>query len=243
MTRDDTRSHPFATTRWTVVLSARERLSPESGAALESLCRTYWFPVYAFARRSGRSSHDAEDLTQAFFVRLMEKDWLADVAREKGRFRSFLMVAMKRFMANDLDRALAEKRGGGRIAPLDTGRAESRYAAEPDRTGEADRVYERRWALTLLERAMAALRAHYAESGRERDFEIMKPFLISDRTTVDHAAFARELGCSEGAARVALHRLRKRFRDAFREAVRDTVADPADFEDEMRHVVAVLAEG
>ena len=232
----------FATTSWTVVFAARDGDTPARGAALEELCRAYWFPLYAYARRTGRPAHDAQDLTQAFFQKFLEKSWLDAVSRERGRFRSFLLVAMKRFLANAHDAECAVKRGGGMaFVSLDAApEAESRYLAESARQSDADALYERRWALALLERVMARLREDYRLAGREGDFETLKVWLTSGRGEVPYAQVARELDVAEGAARVAVHRLRKRFRDLFREAVAETVSEPGEVDAELRHVAMIL---
>ena len=231
----------FAATRWSVVLAAKDKSSPDSAAALEALCRTYWYPLYASVRRQGQSSHDAQDLTQGFFARLLEKDYLRAAAREKGRFRTFLRVALKRFMANEWDRARSLKRGGGTFSiSLDTSTGEERYRSELSDTLSPDRIYEQRWAMTLLEQAMARLRAEY--SGREAEFEQMKGALTADRGAIAYGEIATALGMSEGAARVAVHRLRKRFRELFRAAVADTVSGPEEVEDELRYLAGVLAD-
>lgn len=241
MSDSDTRSPRFATTRWTVVLAACGHASPDGEAALEALCRAYWFPLYAYVRRRGRSPHDAQDLTQAFFQKLLEKSWLEAASQERGRFRTFLLVALKRFLANAHDAATAAKRGGGvTFVAADSPAAESRYLAESARPPDADALYERRWALALLERVMARLREEYETTGRAADFEQLKAWLTAGRGEVPYAEVARELGASEGAARVAVHRLRKRFREIFRECVADTVAGPAEVDAELRHIAAIL---
>jgi RNA polymerase sigma factor (sigma-70 family) len=225
------------------VVSAREAGSAEAGAALESLCRSYWYPLYAYARRRGRAPHDAQDLTQEFFARLLEKRWLDSANREKGRFRTFLLTAFKRFLANEWDRTGTQKRGGQAThLPLDTALAESRYESEPPAEWPADRLYERRWALTLLEQTMARLRAEFEGAGRAAEFEQLKGFLTADKSTIAYADVARALGLSEGAARVAVHRLRRRFREVFREEVTHTVAAAEDVDEELRHLLAALAE-
>lgn len=235
------RSPRFATTRWTVVLAARDPVSPDSTEALESLCRAYWFPLYAFVRRSGKDPHDAQDLTQAFFGKLLEKEWLLAVSRERGRFRTFLIVAMKRFLSNDRDRTMAEKRGGSRtFVPIDAGLAESRYLAEPVKQSDADHLYERRWALALLERVLARLREDYESGGRAGDFDRLKIFLTAGRGEIPYADIARDLAISEGAARVSVSRMRKRFREIFRQTIADTVSEPGEVDAELRHVAAVL---
>ena len=240
----DTEAAPpslFVTTRWSVVLAAQEKSSPESAAALETLCRAYWYPLYAFVRGSGHSPHDAEDLTQGFFARLLAKDYLQAADREKGRFRTFLRVCLKRFLANEWDRQRALKRGGGeRTTSLDAAVAEQRYATELTTGVAPDRLYERQWAMTLLEQTMARLRAEYTASGRLTEFEQLKSALTAERGAIPYAELAAALGSTEGATRVAVHRLRKRYRELFRATVADTVSEPGEVDDEVRHLVTVL---
>jgi RNA polymerase sigma-70 factor (ECF subfamily) len=232
----------FVTTHWSVVLAAKDKSSPDSAAALEALCRAYWYPLYALVRRQGHLPWEAQDLTQEFFARLLAKDYLGAAARQKGRFRTFLRVAMKRFLANEWDRVRRLKRGGGRAAlPLDLAMAEERYQAEGGGGLPPDRLYERRWALALLEGALTQLRAEHAAAGKEAEFERLKGALMAERGTTDYAALGAALGLSEGAARVAAHRLRKRFRQLFRAAVADTVSGPGEVESELRYVAGVLA--
>ncbi len=232
----------FVTTHWTVVLSARARNSAESDQALETLCRAYWYPLYAYVRRQGHGPHDAQDLTQEFFSRLLQADYLKSVAREKGRFRTFLLVALKRFLANEWDRARAQKRGGGQVhLSLDTSTAETRYQIEPAAELSADGIYDRRWALTLLEQTMARLRGEFADAGKTAEFERLKVFLTAEKGSVDYGAVARELGQSEGALRVNIHRLRRRFREVFREGIAHTVSGPGELEAEVRHLMAALS--
>ena len=224
------------------MLSARQKDSPQSLAALETLCRTYWYPLYAYVRRQGQSPHDAQDLTQEFFARLLQKDYLKAAAREKGRFRTFLLVALKRFLANEWDRLRAQKRGGGvQSVSLDTELAEQRYLVEPVEGASADRVFERRWALTLLDRTMARLREEFARAGKESDFNHLKTCLTADRGEISYATIAGALGMSESTARVAVHRLRRRFRELFREEIAHTVSQPEDIEEEVRYLMSVLA--
>jgi len=219
----------FPHTRWSVVLAAKQRPSPESAAALDALCRAYWFPLYAYVRRCGQSPHDAQDLTQEFFCRLLEKRWLDSADREKGRLRTFLMVALKHFMAKEWRRASAQRRGGGQPhLPLDTAFAESRYAADTSAALAADEVFDRQWALTLLALTVDRLRAEFAAAGKPEDFETLKGCLVAGRGGIDYAALAERLGISEGAARVAVHRLRKRFREVYREEIAQTLADGTD---------------
>ena len=232
----------FVTTHWSVVLSARQKDSPESAAALETLCRTYWYPLYAYVRRQGHSPPDAQDLTQEFFARLLQKDYLKAAAREKGRFRTFLIVALKRFLANEWDRLRAQKRGGGQpLLSLDTDLAEQRYQVEPVEGASADRIYERRWALTLLDRTMTRLREEFASAGKLEDFNRLKACLTAERGEISYTEIAAALGMTDGAARVAVHRLRKRFREVFREEIAHTVSTSEEIEEEVRHLISVLA--
>ncbi|MES2571921.1 MAG: sigma-70 family RNA polymerase sigma factor [Verrucomicrobiota bacterium] len=231
----------FATTRWSVVMVAREKEGAAASAALETLCAVYWYPLYAFVRRLGNGPHDAQDLTQEFFARLLAKEWLGSVVRERGRFRTFLITALRRFLANEWDRARAGKRGSGKIVlSLDADAAEARYRAEPSTAAPADQIYERRWALTLLDQTMSRLRAEYERNGQMEAFEQLKEYLTAERNAIPYDEVAGSLGTSEGAARVAVHRLRKRFREVFRETIADTVAQPAEVDEEVRYIVSVL---
>src|ERR1035437_8464667 len=178
----------FVTTHWSVVLSARQKDSPETAAALETLCRTYWYPLYAYVRRQGHSPHDAQDLTQEFFARLLQKDYLKAAAREKGRFRTFLIVALKRFLANEWDRVRAQKRGGGQpLLSLDAEVAEGRYRIEPVEGATADKVYERRWALTLLDHTITRLREEFTGGGKAAEFERLKACLTAERGEISRS--------------------------------------------------------
>lgn len=236
------RTH-FVTTHWSVVLEAREKHSPDAAAALERLCCTYWYPLYAHVRRLGHASPDAEDLTQEFFVRLLQKDYLKVADRAKGRFRTFLLVALERFLANEWDRARAQKRGGGCIVvPLDTALAERLYAEQSVPKSSPEREYERRWALTLVDQVLGRLRTEYEQAGKAAEFDRLKGFLSAERGTISYGPVAAELGAREGAVRVMVHRLRRRFREIFREEVTHTLAQPADLAEEMQHLMAVLAE-
>ena len=231
----------FVTTRWSVVLAAQDKSSPDSAAALETLCRAYWYPLYAFVRQRGHSPHDAQDLTQEFIARLLEKDYLKTAAPEKGRFRTFLRVVLKRFLANEWDRAGAQKRGGREThIPLDTEMGESRYQIESAVGGNDETIYDRHWALTLLEQTMVRLREEFILAGKVEAFAQMKPFLAAERGAIPYEEIAAQLGTTKGAARVAVHRLRRRFREIFREEIAQTLASPADFEDEVRHLMAAL---
>jgi RNA polymerase sigma factor (sigma-70 family) len=233
-------SPAFLTTRWSVVLAAQGKATAHSAAALETLCRAYWYPLYAYVRGLGRSPEDAQDLTQEFFARLLAQDWLRVVRPENGRFRTFLIVALKRFLTNEWHRGNRQKRGGGQPAvPLDTLHAEHRFAAEPTLT--PDELYERRWALTLLDESLVRLRSEFRDAGREREFEMLKEWLTADRGGIPYAQIAATLGTTEGAARVAVHRMRKQFRQHFRQTVAETVEGHGDVEGELRHLTGVLS--
>lgn len=209
--------------------------------ALAALCENYWFPLYAYVRRLGYSSHDAQDLTQAFFARLLEKDCLADVSRSKGRFRSFLLASMKHFLANEWDRARAQKRGGGELLiRLDAHTAESRYSLEPVHDASPDKLFERRWALTLLERVLARLRTELEEAGKARVFERLKRFMAGEGGEDSYAAAGAELGLSEGNVKVTVHRLRKRYRQLLREEIAPTVSSQAEAREEIRCLFRAL---
>jgi RNA polymerase sigma factor (sigma-70 family) len=231
----------FDTTHWSVVLTAGHRSSPDSRKALSTLCQAYWYPLYAYARRRGRNVEEAQDLTQEFFARLLEKDYLAVAQPGRGRFRSFLLTAFKHFLANEWDKARAQKRGGG-CAPisLDFATGESRYLREPADELTPERIYERQWALTLLEQVLARLRDEFVRAGKADLFEQLKVF-ITPRTTADcYAEAAGELSISQEAVRVAVHRLRRRYRQLLRAEISQTVAEPSDVEDEIRSLFSAL---
>ena len=230
----------FPNTRWSEVLAATQPKSPDAARALDSLCRAYWPPLYAYVRCCGKSPQDAQDLTQEFFRRLLEKHWLKDADRQKGRLRTFLVLALKHFMANEWRRASAQKRGGLQShTPFDTQFAESGSAADPKMTPEE--VYDREWALTLLNLTLNKLKAEFAATGRAGDFDKLKGCLMAEHGTTDYPAIARQLGVNTGAARVAVHRLRKRFRQLYREEIARTLADGNDLDGELRHLTAALA--
>jgi RNA polymerase sigma factor (sigma-70 family) len=227
----------FVTTHWSVVLSAREKHSPQSAAALETLCRTYWYPLYAYLRRQGRSPHDAQDLTQGFFVRLLQKDYLEAVAREKGKFRTFLLVALKRFSANEWDREHAQKRGGfAAVVSIDQELAESRFAAEPSHNVQPDMLFDRQWAMTLLDQAMSRLHEEYVASGRAKLFEYLQSCLAREESALPYAEIAARLNLTEPAVKMAVHRLRARYRETLRAEIAHTVSSPEEVEDEIRQL-------
>jgi RNA polymerase sigma-70 factor (ECF subfamily) len=221
-----------------MVLTARQGESPQAARALEELCRTYWYPLYAYVRRRGYDAHEAEDLTQEFFARLLAKNYLADVHREKGKFRSFLLASLKHFLANEWDRALAKKRGGGHtIISLD---AETRYRQEPKDELSADKLLDRQWAIALLDQVLARLGTEYTDAGKSEVFEQLKDSLTGARDSIPYAAIAAKLGTTEGAVKVAVHRLRQRYRKLLREEIAHTVASPAEIDEEIRHLFAAF---
>jgi RNA polymerase sigma-70 factor (ECF subfamily) len=231
----------FATTHWSVIVAARDPAAPQARAALAELCRSYWYPLYAYIRRQGHGADAAQDLTQEFFTRLLEKDGLASVDQGKGRFRSFLLAACKHFLANERDRARAQKRGGDRqFVPIDFRDADGRYGSEPAHDATPEKLFERRWALALLEQVLARLRLEYEAGGKSLLFERLKSHLTGDGGGVPHARAAAELELSEGAVKVAVHRLRRRYRELLRETISQTVNDPAQIDDEIRTLFAVL---
>ena len=232
----------FVTTHWSVVLTAGGDDTPNARNALEKLCRAYWFPIYAFVRRQGHGPHDAQDLTQEFFARLLEKNYLADANPAKGRFRSFLLASLKHFLANEWDKTRAQKRGGGQILiPIDVAAAETSCGIESADHLTAEKIFERRWALTLLDHVLRRLRAEYVRDGRENLFEQLKPTLTEASRSVRYAEIAARLGTTEGAVKVAVHRLRQRYREVLRAEIADTVASPGEVEDEIRNLFAALA--
>jgi RNA polymerase sigma factor (sigma-70 family) len=233
----------FATTRWSLVAAARDRSLPEARHALAELCRAYWYPVYAYVRWRGHDHDGAQDLTQEFFARLLETDGLAGVDPDKGRFRSYLLAACQHFLANQHDHAHAQKRGGDRtFVPLDSAAAQGRWDREPTHAETPERLFERRWALALLEQVLGRLRAEYELAGRGRLFDHLKGRLTGDRAT-DYATVAADLGLSGGAVKVAVHRLRKRYGELLRDEIAQTVGDPALVEDEIRALFAALGSG
>jgi DNA-directed RNA polymerase specialized sigma24 family protein len=233
----------FANTHWSVVLSAADKRSPTRAlASLEKLCRIYWNPLYFYARREGESPHDAQDLTQEFFARLLEKDLLDSVDRTKGRFRSFLLAAFKHFLSNERDKARAQKRGGGQfLIPIDVQNTETHYGFEPVEQMTAEKIFERRWAMVLLEQTAARLREEYERDGKIKLFEQIKVTLTEPRGAIAYADLGRALNMSEGAVKIAVHRLRLRYRAVLRAEVADTLADPADVEDEVRQIFRALS--
>jgi RNA polymerase sigma-70 factor (ECF subfamily) len=232
------------TTHWSVVLAAADRAQPGGEQALARLCETYWYPLYAFVRRQGYPAAEAEDLTQEFFRRVLEKDYLDGVGPEKGKFRTFLLVCLKRFLANEHDKRTALKRGGGRPhLPIDFGDADGRFRLEPAHQLTADKLFERRWALTVLEQALAKLDAEMRQAGKAGVFGELKVYLAADATAPPHAEVAGRLGTTEGAVKVAVHRLRQRYRTLVRQEIAQTVDTEQAVEEEIERLFEALATG
>lgn len=230
----------FATTHWSVVLEAQSE-SPAAQEALEKLCRTYWWPIYGFVRRHGYSPEEAQDLTQGFFALLLERRDLDAVRREKGRLRSYLLASLKNFLAKAHRRAMTVKRGEGRaLVPLDELLARERADLEPADTLTADRIFERRWALTLLEQVLTRLESEYRSAGNAKLFDCLKESLSDEPGRRSQAEVAAELGMTENAVKQAFHRMRQRYRQLLHDEIAQTVAVPGDVEDELRHFISVL---
>jgi len=231
----------FATTHWSLVLAAAGADKALGHDALAKLCQDYWYPLYAFVRRQGHSSHEAEDLTQEFFTRLLEKDYLGDVDRSKGRFRSFLLAAVKHFLSKEWARAKTLKRGGGKtLLRIDAILAEDRYRREPEDNATPEKLFQRRWALSLLDRVLTRLSDEHKTPGKRAVFAQLQGFLTGDRDLLPYAEIAASLDMTEGAVKVAVHRLRGRYRTLLRAEIAQTVADPAEVDDEIRQLFAAL---
>ena len=240
---DPVRDSGFRTTHWSAVLAARDKNSSQSQQALAELCQTYWYPLYAYIRRRGNNPTDAEDLTQGFFERLLEKDYLGDLTPGMGRFRSFLLTALKHFLANEWDRAQTRKRGGGQVIfSIESQDAEERYRFEPVEHVTPETLFEQRWALAVLERVLARLRAEFAVGEKMGLFEELKGFLSADQPGDAYAEIAARTGMKEGTLKVVVHRLRRRYAELLRAEIADTVNDPGKVEDEIRHLIAVISQ-
>jgi RNA polymerase sigma-70 factor (ECF subfamily) len=234
----------FATTRWSLVAAAGQVGSPQSREALATLCQVYWYPLYAYARRHLPNAHDAQDLTQAFFAELLEKDYLQTADRQRGKFRSFLLTAFKHFLSRERERSRTQKRGGGRSqVSLDFQGGERRYQLEPIDHATPETIYERRWALAILERALARLRQEFADAGKEKLFERLKGALAGEGLQESYARIAQELGISEQAVKVAVHRLRRRYQELLRGEIAQTVASPEEVDEELRDLFAAVRAG
>ncbi len=234
----------FATTNWTVVLSAKGSTAPGQAAALEQLCQTYWYPLYAYVRRRGYSHEDAQDLIQGFFAQLLDRRSFGRVSPDKGKFRSFLLASLGYFLADDRDRNRARKRGGGQpIISIEAQEAEDRYRLEPVEQNTPEKLFERRWALAILEHVLKRLEMEYAASGKSALFQELQPFLLGDKSHGTYQESAVKLGSTEGAIKMAVSRLRQRYRELFREIIAQTVADPSEIEEEFSHLFSVIAGG
>lgn len=224
----------FATTHWTVVLAAGQRHTPQSDTALEQLCRTYWFPLYAYARRRGHAKEDAEDLVQAFFARFLAKNYLAGLSAERGRFRAFLLASLKNFLANEWDKSQRLKRGCGQVAlSLDWETADTKFQVAATGEPNPEQAFDREWALALLAKVIERLQAECAD-GKAKLFEQLKVFLMAGKGETAHAEVANALGMEEGAVRVAVHRMRKRYRQLLREEIANTLSDAVMVDEELR---------
>jgi RNA polymerase sigma factor (sigma-70 family) len=231
----------FATTHWSVVLTANCPDGARAQVALDKLCQTYWYPLYAFVRRHGYGPQDAEDLTQAFFAFFLERKALATVDRAKGKFRSFLLASLRYFLANEWDRAQAQKRGGGHpIISLDAATAEARYRLEPADNASPDKVFERNWVLTLMGQVLERLGAEQEATGKKTQFEKLRHCLMGDPEAPAYAELANTFGLSQDAVRMAVSRLRRRYRELLREEIAQTVSSPAEIDEEIQHLFAVL---
>jgi len=238
-------SSQFTTTHWSVVLSAGQHSSPAGQLAMEQLCRIYWYPLYAHVRRRGHDHHTAEDLTQEFFARLLDQQWLNSVAPEKGRFRTFLLAAVDHFLANEWRKGQALKRGGGRATlSLDESQSgEKRYSREvSSQAAPPERAFDKLWATTVLDQAMTRLRQEFSVRGKTAHFEDWKLYLSREATALDCQASSQRLGMSAGAVTVAVHRFRERYGDLLRETVAQTVTKAADVDEEIRYLFTLLNE-
>lgn len=225
----------FVTTHWTVVLAAGQRQTPQSDSALEQLCRTYWFPLYAYVRRRGHAKQDAEDLVQAFFARFLAKNYLAGLSEERGRFRAFLLAALKNFLINEWKHASRQKRGGGEtLLSLDWETADTKFQVAAQNEPSPDQAFDREWALALLSRVIERLQGECVADGKAKLFEQLKVFLAAGKSETAQSEVAKALGMEEGAVRVAVHRLRKRYRQLLRDEIANTLSDPAMVDEEMR---------
>jgi DNA-directed RNA polymerase specialized sigma24 family protein len=235
-------SGTFATTHWSVVLAAGQRDSPAATEALENLCRTYWYPLYAYIRRRGFGHEDAQDLTQGFLLQLLEHDAFNRVERSRGRFRSFLLASLNYYLADQRDHAGAIKRGAGQ-APisLEASAAAERYQLEPLDTGSPGRLFERRWALALLDQVLQRLGQEFQEAGNGALFRRLQDFLVTGQTEARYPEAAADLGMSEDAVKKAAQRMRQRYYELFREEIAHTVADPGEIEDELRYLCEIMA--
>jgi RNA polymerase sigma factor (sigma-70 family) len=232
----------FVSTHWSVVLAAKDGASPRASEAFEQLCRTYWPPLYAFIRREGHDEADAKDLTQEFFLRLIERDYLQHLKHQRGRFRSFMLTLLKNFLSEQRGRAAAQKRGGGKIfVPLNPTGEASPYLTEPVDHLSPDQIFERRWAQTVFQVALNRLQEEYVESGRGPFFNLLKEFQPREPGAPSYAEIGERFGMTEAAVKSAVQRLRQRHREILREEIAHTVTSPAEIDEEIRHLREVLA--
>jgi RNA polymerase sigma-70 factor (ECF subfamily) len=231
----------FVTTHWSVVLTAGRQDTTRARAALENLCQTYWPPLYAYVRRRGYSAEDAQDLTQMFFARLLERNAVATVAPEKGRFRSFLLASLNHFLSDEWDKARAQKRGGGKVISFDLQSAETQLGQIPVENFTPEKAFEHRWAITLLEQVYQRLGGEYRAQGKGALFDALRATLAGTSDAAPYVELAKQLDLSEGAVKVAVHRLRQRYRALLRETIVDTVSTPEEVEDELRYLFRTLA--
>jgi RNA polymerase sigma-70 factor (ECF subfamily) len=233
----------FRTTHWSVVLAAGDVGSPEAGEALEKLCRSYWYPLYAYVRRKGYDAHDAQDLTQEFFARLLARNYLSVADRSRGKFRSFLLGSLEHFLAREWTKAHAQKRGGGQaVLSLDETDAENRYLLEPAHELTAEKIFDRRWATTLLDQAMSRLREECVASHKGDFFGRVESLLSGEKGEASYADIASALKMSEGAIKVAVHRLRQRYGELVRAEIAQTVTNPDEADEELQYLFAVLRD-
>jgi RNA polymerase sigma-70 factor (ECF subfamily) len=239
--RSEDRHRGFCTTHWSLVLAGGDTQSPQAKEALEKLCRTYWYPLYAYVRRKGHQPHDAHDLTQEFFARLLTRNYLRVADRNRGKFRSFLLGSLEHFLAREWTKARAQKRGGGQtVLSLDGADAENRYLLEPSHELTPDRIFDRRWATTLLDQAMARLRQECVASDKGDLFGMIESSLSGQKGEASYAEIAAVLKTSEGAIKVAVHRLRRRYGELVRDEIAQTVATPENADEELNHLFTVL---
>jgi DNA-directed RNA polymerase specialized sigma24 family protein len=239
---DHSSARAFVTTHWSVVLGAKSEVSKEVDAALESLCRAYWWPLYAFVRRRGHDEHGAQDLTQEFFARLLAKDFLRTVDRSKGRFRSFLLAALEHFLANEWRNAHTQKRGGNfSFVSADTDSAEQQYLQVPATNLSPQQLFDQQWAVTLLNQTLARLREEFVEAGKGTQFETLRIFLTGEKHAASYGALAVELGTTEAALKMAVSRMRQRYGELLRTEIASTVSDPREIEEELRALFGALS--
>ena len=228
-------------TRWSVVLAVRDSDSKIARKALETLCELYWYPVYAYIRRRSASADEAQDLTQEFFAKLLEKNYVATADRERGRFRAFLLTAVKHFLSNEWQKQRAQKRGGGRQPiSLDWREGERRYSIEPSNEDTPEALFDKQWAITLVNHVLEMIREEFAAAGKESQFDALKGYLAGRTVDANYTKASKSLGMSEGAIRVAVHRMRKRYRSLLRREISETVSEPGEVDDEIRRLFSSL---